>query len=97
VRLGDYARAERHDAATGRLLASTTVPSGVADELDIERSTIVYRVGREVRTLNASTGASSPLALAATSPVGLAIEGSRVVWAENGGGAGRIVSVVLGG
>jgi Tol biopolymer transport system component len=52
--------------------------------------TVVFATGRVIRRLDARTGAVTTLATARRTPVGLTIEGRRVVWAENGRGAARI-------
>jgi len=43
--------------------------------------------------VDAKTGAVTTLATARRTPVGVTIEGRRVVWAENHGGAARIRAV----
>jgi Tol biopolymer transport system component len=51
---------------------------------------VVFATGRVIRRLDARTGAVNTLATARRKPVGLTIEGRRVVWAENGRGTARI-------
>jgi hypothetical protein len=54
---------------------------------------VVFATGRVIRRLDARTGAVTALATARRTPVGLTIEGRRVVWAENHSGAARIRAV----
>jgi hypothetical protein len=54
---------------------------------------VVYAAHRAIRRLDARTGAVSTLATARRAPVGLTIEGRRVVWAENVRGGARIRTV----
>jgi hypothetical protein len=84
---------ERYDAATGALLGATTVPSGVAHDLDIAGEWIVYRTGRAIRLIDAVTGAKQLLFIAPVTPLGLSIESRRVAWAENHLGHGRVRGV----
>ncbi len=52
---------------------------------------VVYRVGRSIYLL----GRKLPLVVAATTPVGLSVDGTRLAWAENAGGHGRIRALTL--
>ena len=84
---------------SGRLVGSTPVPARTAPELSMSESRIVYRVGRSIRTIAATTGPSTVVATAKQEPGGLSIEGNRIAWAENltRGGAtrGRIQAIDL--
>jgi hypothetical protein len=92
-------RIERHAVPGGGLLASTAVPATTARELSTNGTVVVFRVGRSIRTVPVGAGGASVVATAAAAPVGLSVEGKRVIWAENRttGGVlkGRIQSVTL--
>lgn len=85
---------ERRDASTCALLGSTPVARGVADELDKASNTIVYRQGRFIGAVDATTGAKRPLWRAAVEPIGLSIEGRRVAWVANVNGDGYVRSLL---
>jgi hypothetical protein len=71
-----------YSVASGRLVQSVETPGSTAPELSASSAGIVSRVDRSIRLLQRS-GAQRELAVAAATPIGLSIEGSRVVWAEN--------------
>ncbi len=63
---------------------------------------VVFRTGRTIRALDATTGAMSTLVRTPTVPVGLSVSDRRVAWAENfsadyahPGGRGRIRALML--
>jgi hypothetical protein len=97
VRHGATAQLERYDAHTGALNGRTLVPAATADQIDISGSVIVYHVKKAIYVLDAATGVDRLLAVAKADPIGLAIDGRRVAWAENVGRRGRIVSLLLPG
>jgi hypothetical protein len=74
----------------GTRSSKQTVPSN-AEDIAVGGTKVVYRVGRTIYQL----GRSEPLATASATPIGLAVESSRVAWAENVDGAGRIRSLTL--
>jgi Tol biopolymer transport system component len=76
----------------GRLRTAAAVSSSVRNVAAAGR-TVVFATGRVIRRLDARTGAVTVLATARRTPVGLTIEGRRVVWAENSRGAARIRAV----
>jgi len=76
----------------GRLRTAAAVSSSVRDVSAAGR-TVVFATGHVIRRLDARTGAVTALATARRTPVGLTIEGRRVVWAENVRGAARIRAV----
>jgi hypothetical protein len=88
-------RLEVYDARTGAKLSSVRVPSKTSLDLDVAGRMVVYRVGRAIRLLRAGERATSLLAVAASKPIGLSIEGTRVAWAEQHGERGRIQAVAL--
>src|SRR5579862_7370883 len=84
-----------YSVATGATGGSVAVPAGTSPELSTNGKLIVFRVGRSIRELDTTTGAVHTLATAAATPIGLSIEGTRVAWAENLGGRGRIRAVTV--
>jgi Tol biopolymer transport system component len=68
---------------------AVAVPSSVRSLSAAGRS-VVFAAGTGIRRLDARTGAVTTLATTRWAPVGVTIEGRRVVWAENVGGAARI-------
>jgi hypothetical protein len=70
------------------------VPDGSADLSAVDR-TIVFRVGRSIRAVDVATSKIRTLTKAAADPVGLSVEGLRVVWAENLKGSSRIRALHL--
>jgi TolB protein len=84
-------RIELYSLNGGRRRA-VAVPSSVRSLSAAGRS-IVFAAGTVIRRLDARTGAVTTLATTRWAPVGLTIEGRRVVWAENVRGAARIRSL----
>jgi hypothetical protein len=73
----------------GSFRSSATVPSSVRN-VSAAGHNVVFATGRVIRRLDARTGVVSALATARRTPVGLTIEGRRVVWAENIRGVAQI-------
>jgi hypothetical protein len=86
-----------YDPATGSRLGSVPVPAGTNAELSAGDQVIVFRVGRSIRGVSIEKHKVSILATAAVTPIGLSIEGSRVAWAENVKGRGRIRALYVKG
>jgi hypothetical protein len=86
-----------YDPASGNLRGSVPVPSATAPELTATDQLIVFRVGRSIRAVGVETHKVTTLARAAAAPIGLSLEGSRVAWAENVNGRGRIRAVFVKG
>jgi hypothetical protein len=86
-----------YDTQSGKLLGSVPVAEGASPELSASDQLIVFRVGRSIRAVGVATHKVTTLALAATTPIGLSLEGSRVAWAENVNGRGRIRAVYVKG
>jgi hypothetical protein len=84
-----------YDPTTGALGGSVAVAAGAARDLSVSGHTIVFRVGRTIRDLNVTTQRIRTLARAASTPIGLSIEGNRVAWAENVDGRGRIRAIYV--
>jgi hypothetical protein len=66
------------------------VPLGATD-VRTGSGRVVYRLGRAIY----ETGRKAPIAVAATTPVGLSVDGRRLTWAENPGGRGRVRALTL--
>jgi hypothetical protein len=66
----------------GCFRTGAALPSGVQN-LSAAGRNVVFATGHVIRRLDAKTGAVTVLAMAVRKPVGLSIEGRRVVWAEN--------------
>jgi Tol biopolymer transport system component len=76
----------------GSFRSAAAVPSGVR-KLSAAGRDVVFATGRVIRRLDVRTGVVTALATARRTPVGLTIEGRRIVWAENARGAARIRAV----
>ncbi|HET8895486.1 MAG TPA: hypothetical protein VFM96_15465 [Gaiellaceae bacterium] len=84
-----------YDATTGKPLGSIPVPANTSAELSASRRAIVFHSGRSVRVLYIRAHKAQTIAHATTPPIGLSIEGTRIAWAENVGGHGRIRALDL--
>jgi TolB protein len=84
-------RVEVYDLS-GRFRTAAAVPSRV-DSISAAGRNVVFKTGHAIRRLDARTGVVSTLATAGRTPVGVTIEGRRIVWAENIRGTARIRSV----
>jgi hypothetical protein len=78
----------------GTFRKAVAVPAGVRTISAAGRN-VVFATSRVIRRLDARTGVVSVLATARWRPVGLTIEGRRVVWAENLRGGARIRSLTI--
>src|SRR5260221_2959967 len=86
-----------YDAATGAPSGSVPVPAATAPELTPSDQLVVCRVDRSIRSPNVLTHRVLTLPHAAAIPVGLSLEGTRLAWAENIRGHGRIRALFVGG
>lgn len=84
-------RVELYDL-NGSVRTSAAVPKTVRS-LSAAGPNVVFAIGRAIRRLDARTGTVTTLATARRTPVGLSIEGHRVVWAENARRVARIRAV----
>jgi hypothetical protein len=86
-----------YDRATGSPSGGGSVPVSrrAASTLAASDTAIVYRVGRAIRAVATATHAVRPVARAASTPIGLSLEGRRLAWAENLGGSARIRTLEL--
>jgi len=84
------------DPSNGRLLGLVEVPAQTSSDLAASDQLVVFRVGRSIRGIDVSTGSIRQLAEGAATPVGLSLVGTRLAWAENVRGVGRIRALELG-
>ena len=84
---------ERYDARTARRLGAIAVARDVVPELAVGGRTVVYRDEQTISIVDG--GGQTRTVEAASTPVGLSIEGRRVAWAETVAGRGRIRAVTL--
>ena len=86
-----------YDPATGAPLGSAPVPKNTSPELAASDQLIVFRVGRSIRAAEVASHSVHILTTAAAPPIGLSVDGSRVTWAENVNGRGRIRAFFVNG
>ena len=84
-----------YDATTGRPVGFVRVPTKTSEELSASTRAIVFHVGRSIRVVDLKTRKVRTVAHAAAAPIGLSIEGTRIAWAENVSGKGRIRALRL--
>jgi hypothetical protein len=90
-------RIDWYDAERGTRLGSVRVPRATSARIAASDRLIVYRVGNVLHAVDVrGNGPPRRLWKASTKPVGLSVKGTRVFWAENPGGKGRIRSLVAG-
>ena len=92
---GDKLLLSWYDLSKGGLAGFVHMPTGTAPEISIAGHTIVFHVGRSIRTVDTATRRITTVAKAAAAPIGLSVTGNRVAWAENVAGRGRIRDVLL--
>ena len=81
------------DPSSGSALSTAVLPASAGSAISASGTDVVYSVGTRIWELDASTGKRTLLATAGSAPVGLSIQGSRVLWGENVAGHGRILSL----
>jgi hypothetical protein len=83
---------------SGTFLRTAVVPYKATD-LSTTNKRAVFSLGKSIRTVRVAAGASTTVATAASTPIGLSIEGTRVAWAENvkihGVDRGRIRAITV--
>jgi hypothetical protein len=79
-----------YDPLSGKRVGSVPVPAQTAQELTVGEQAIVFRVGRSIRGVGIVSHKVTTLARATVTPIGLSLEGTRLAWAENVKGRGRI-------
>jgi hypothetical protein len=86
-----------YDRTTGRIRGSLPVPGSTAPTLAANDQLIVFHVGRSLRAAYVASHRTRLLARTAAQPVGLSLEGSRLVWAENLPGRSRVQTLYVSG
>ena len=81
----------------GQRLGAVRLPRGAADDVSASDQLIAFHVGRSLRAIDLATHKVRVLAQAASTPIGLSLEGSRLAWAENVKGHGRIRALFVDG
>jgi hypothetical protein len=79
-----------YSATTGAGIDSVAVPPGTVPVLSANDQIAVFRVGRFLHVLTFATGHSRTVAQTVGQPIGVSLDGSRLAWAENVRGHGRI-------
>jgi len=72
----------RYDAASGRLLGSTSVAADTAADLDASGTRVAFRRTRSVGVLDAATGRISKVVATPGRPTSVALDGSTLAWTE---------------
>jgi hypothetical protein len=86
-----------YSTTTGANVGSVAVPSNTVPELSANDQQAVFRIGHFIHVLTYATGHSRTVAQTAGTPIGVSLEGSRLAWAENVKGRGRIRALNLNG
>lgn len=84
-----------YDVSTAKPLGTLRLPPRAAPALSVSDSTIVFRVGPSIRAVAVHGKRVRAVAKATGTPIGVSIAGSRIAWAENVAGRGRIRAVTL--
>jgi hypothetical protein len=86
-----------YSATTGALVGSVAVPANTLPELTANDQQAVFRIGRFIHLLTYATSHSRTVAQTVGAPIGVSLEGSRLAWAENVKGRGRIRALYVNG
>jgi hypothetical protein len=86
-----------YSATTGDGIGSVAVPAGTVPVLSANDQIAVFRIGRFLHVLTFATAHSRTVVQTAGLPIGVSLEGSRLAWAENVRGRGRIRALYLTG
>jgi hypothetical protein len=78
-----FLRLSWYDPATGKKLGGIGVPVQTAPALAVNDQFVVFRFGRNLRALVLATRHIHPLGETAANYLGLSLDQSRLVWAEN--------------
>lgn len=84
VRSAGKARVEWYATSSGKQLGAVSVSAKVANRVAVSGRTVVFARGRTIFALDIQAKRVRELAQTGAAPVGLSIEGARVVWAEIG-------------
>ena len=94
-RVGDKVVLSWYALPDGSPLGSVELPQKTAPALSASEDAIVFRVGRSIRVVDVQTQKVRTVATATSTPIGLSIAGTRIAWAENVAGRGRIRAITL--
>jgi hypothetical protein len=86
-----------YSATTGTGMGSISVSPSTSPEISANDQVAVFRIGRFLHVLTFATGHSKTVAETVGKPIGVSLEGSRLAWAENIRGHGRIRALFLNG
>jgi hypothetical protein len=86
-----------YSAQTGIGIGSVAVPPGTAPSISANDQIAVFRLGRFLHVLTLAKGHSRTVAETVGQPIGVSLEGSRLAWAENVRGRGRIRALYVNG
>jgi hypothetical protein len=84
-----------YETASGKPNGSVEVPVATSPELTANGRFAIFRTGRVVRSVDLQTEKVKTVVKTASTPIGLSLEGSRLAWAENVAGTGRIRAATL--
>jgi hypothetical protein len=84
-------RVEWYDADSGVRLGTEPVPPATA-AISTDGRFVAFAAGATVHVLDLQTGAERLLRHATGDVVGVSVDGGRVVWGENTGSKGRILT-----
>ncbi|HET7571513.1 MAG TPA: hypothetical protein VFJ77_02455 [Gaiellaceae bacterium] len=84
-----------YDVASGRRLGRARVPRKTSATLGASDRVVVFHAGRTIEAFDLGSRRAHALTVAASAPIGLSLEGTRVAWAENLRGKGRIRALSL--
>lgn len=96
TRSGHTLRVSWYVATTGRRLGSVRVPAGTSPQLAASDRVVAFHVGRLIEAIDLTSRRAHKLLRAAAPPIGLSLQGTRLAWAENIKGTGRIRALFLG-
>jgi hypothetical protein len=86
-----------YSATTGVDIGSIDVPPATALDISANDQIAVFRTGRFLHVLTFATGHSRTVAQTVGTPIGVSLAGSRLAWAENVKGRGRIRALYVNG
>jgi hypothetical protein len=84
-----------YDSATGTPTGSVPLPDAASPEVSTNDRVAVYRIGRNLHSVDLATTRDTLIGRTAAAPIGLSLEGNRLAWAENVKSGGRIRALYL--
>ena len=85
---------EWFDSGSGARVGAATVLRGTAPSLSTDGRFVGFSVGTTVRVLDLETGVQRIITRGASDPIGLSVQAGRLVWGENSGTTGRILTAL---